>query len=250
MAGKQGGLGSNFYISGFDLSGNVNALSKISGGPAALDMTPINAFAYARAGGLRDGAMDFTTLFDSAAGQEHAALSPLPAADTIASFFAGPLGVGGAAASINCKQVDYNPGRAADGSLIFAVSTVANGFGLEWGVALTPGIRAYGGGAQFGPGLDTLASLSFGAQAYLHVVGFTGTDATVKIEDSADNSIWAAVAGFAFAQSTGTGSQRIAIANTATVREWVRASVTTAGGYSNLQFAVNLVKNPAAGVVF
>src|SRR5260370_32247349 len=136
MAGKQSGLASAFYIGGFDLSGNVNALSKISGGPAALDVTPVNASAFARLGGERDGGMDFTTLLDAAAAQEHAALSPLPTADMIASFLPGPLAIGNPAASINCKQVNYDPNRDRRGNLLFAVSCVANGFGLEWGQAL------------------------------------------------------------------------------------------------------------------
>ncbi len=97
---------------------------------------------------------------------------------------------------------------------------------------------------------DTGGSLAFGAQAYLHVFAFTGTDATIKIQDSADNITFADVAGLAFTQVTGLGAQRIAISNTATVRRYVAAAVVTAGGFTALSFAVNLHKNEVGGVVF
>lgn len=95
-------------------------------------------------------------------------------------------------------------------------------------------------------------STAFGAQAYLHAFSFTGTDVTVTIQDSADNSTFANVASFAFTQITGgTPSwQRIAIANNATLRRYVRAITTTTGGFTNLQFAVVLVRNLIAGQVF
>lgn len=249
---KQGALGSNFYIGAFDLSGNVNALSKINGGPAALDMTAINQAAYARAGGLRDGGMDFTTLFDAAAGQEHAALSPLPLADQVASFFVGPLGIGNPAASLNSKQVNYDPTRGTAGDFIFAVSCQGNGFGLEWGTALTPGRRVDGAATAAGPGnsFDTGGALAFGAQAYVHLFAFTGTSVTIKVQDSADNITFADIAGASLTTAALTTPQavRISIPNTTTVRRWI--AVATTGAFSNADFAVNVAKNPIAGVIF
>jgi len=250
--GKQGALGSNFYIGGFDLSGNVNALSKISGGPAALDMTAINQSAFARAGGDRDGGMDFTTLFDSAAGQEHAALSPEGSADQVASFFAGPLGIGNAAASLNSKQVSYDPTLGTAGDFIFAVSCQGNGFGLEWGAALTAGLRTDGAATAAGPGnsFDTGASLAFGAQMYVHLIAFTGTSVTIKVQDSADNITFADIAGTSLTTAALTVPQgvRVTIPNTTTVRRWI--AVGTVGTFSNAVFAVNVNKNPVAGVIF
>src|SRR5262249_52489991 len=247
---KQGALGSNFYIGGSDLSGNVNALSKINGGPAALDMTAISQSAFARAGGLRDGGMDFTTLFDAAAGQEHAALSPLPLTDTIASFYPGPLAIGNPAASVNCKQVNYDPARATDGAFMFSVSCEANGFGLEWGQALTPGLRTDGSAtaASSANSFDTGGSLSFGAQMYVHLTAFSGTSVTISLWDSADNVTFNAVASLTTTALTAAGAVRIAIGNTATVRRYI--AVATVGTFSNAVFAVNVIKNPIAGQVF
>lgn len=249
---KQSGLASNFYIGGYDLSGNVSALSKIGGSQAALDLTAINQSAYARAGGERDGGMDFTTLFDPAAAQEHAALSTLPTTDTIASFFPGPLGIGNPAASVNCKQVSYDPARDTNGNLIFSVSCAGNGYGLEWGQALTAGLRTDGSAtaASSANSFDTGASLSFGAQMYVHLTAFAGTSVTIKVQDSADNSSFADISGTSLttAALTSAGSVRVAIPNTTTVRRYI--AVGTVGTFSNAVFAVSVIKNALAGQVF
>ena len=75
---------------------------------------------------------------------------------------------------------------------------------------------------------DSGASLAFGAQAYLQVTGFTGTDATISVVDSADNITFAAVTGLTFAQTTAAATfQRLATANSATVRRYLGVSVST-----------------------
>src|SRR5881296_1841135 len=135
---KTSGLSDNFYIGGYDLSGDVGSLSKIGGGMAVLDVTAINKSAHERIGALRDGAIDFHSFFNTAAGQEHPVLSALPTTDVIASYFRGTT-LGNPAASMVAKQVNYDPTRATGGSLTVATNTVANGYGLEWGVQLTPG---------------------------------------------------------------------------------------------------------------
>lgn len=61
---KKSGLGDNFYIGGYDLSGDVTSVDKLSGPTALLEATTIKQTAEARLGGLRDGNMQFTTLFD------------------------------------------------------------------------------------------------------------------------------------------------------------------------------------------
>jgi len=400
---KTSGLGDGFLIGGYDLSGGVGSLSKISGGPAVLDVTPINASAHVRISGLRDGMIDFNSFFNTATGQEHPALSALPRTDVVATYLRG-TSVGSPAACQVSKQVGYNPTRATGGSLTVATNTVANAYGLEWGNQLTAGVytasnaltgqdtgfeggngnwvavtnntstnssaQAHGGtkslsmsstaggdmtsascvagsiatqgfavvpGSQvsaqawvrsavsartcsvgidwytsggafvstsYGTGVadsaaawtlisatvtapataafarvnvkvaatggaaevhyvddvvylllptswDSLASASFGAQAYLQVTAFTGTDVTVKIQDSADNVTFADVTSLAFAQTTAANTaQRISIGNTATVRRYIATALTTTGGFTALSFSVAIVKNSVAGQVF
>lgn len=248
---KVSGLGDNFWVGGNDLSGDTQSLA-VNGGPAALDLTPITVAGFFRLGGERDGAMKWVSFFNPTGA--HPVLSALPTTDTLGTYVAG-LGstvqaIGNPAACMQGLEVDYAPTRAVGGALTIAVNLTADEYGLEWGQLLTPGIRT-DVAATTGTALDGLASSSFGAQAYLHVFGFTGTDATVKLQDSADNVTFTDVASGAFAQTTaGPGWQRIALSNAATVRRYVRATTVTTGGFTSLAFAVVLVRNPIAGQVF
>ena len=250
---KTSGLGDNFYIGGYDLSGDVANLSRIGGGPGALDLTPINASAYVRLGGVRDGSIDFTTFMDvtgSPPYAEHTALSPLPTADVIATYFRGTA-IGNDAASCVAKQVNYDWTRGQDGALTGTVQCTANGSGLEWGTQLTPGRRVDGSATAAGAGnsYDTGGSLAFGAQMYVQLFAFSGTSVTISLWDSADNSSFLAVASLTTSALTSANqAARITIANNATVRRYI--AVATAGTFTNADFAVQVTKNPIAGVVF
>lgn len=250
MTSKQSGLGDRYYAGGYDISGDVNSLSNIHGGPAALDVTDITQKAHSRLGALRDGGLEAMVYMDPATAASHAALSALPRADAIVTYLRG-TGIGSPAFCCNSKQIGYDGTRGTDGSLTFKVEAQASSYGAEWGVQLTAGTRTDTAAAN-GASYDTGAALAFGGQAYLQAVTLTGTDVTVAIQDSADNATWAGVAGLAFTQITGGTplAQRIAIANTSTIRRYVRAVTSTVGGFTNFQFVVALMKNPVAGVVF
>lgn len=64
---KTGGLGDLFFVGGYDLSGNVNAITKIASPKDVLDFTTVNKSAYVRQTSLRQGEIDFTTFFDAPA---------------------------------------------------------------------------------------------------------------------------------------------------------------------------------------
>lgn len=242
---KSSGLGDAFYIAGFDASGDIGSINT-SGGPATIDVTGINKSAYERLGGLRNGTMAWSAFFNPALGSTHDQLAALPTADVICTYLRGTT-LGNPAACMVAKQINYDGNRANTGEFTFAVEAQSNGFGLEWGQTLTAGIRT-DTAATLGTSIDTTAAASFGAQAYLHVFSpFTGTDATVKIQDSADNSTFADVTGLTFTQITAApASQRLATASGATIRRYLRATTVTTGGFSALSFAVVIVKNATA----
>jgi hypothetical protein len=248
---KQSGLGDALYYGGFDMSGDIQALGNVGGGPGLLPFTDITQAAMARQGGLRDGRIEWTSFFNPgiAANAAHGLQSQLPRGDVLVTYCRGTT-LGAPAAALNGKQVNYDGTRGNDGSFTFAVSAQANSYGLEWGTLLTTGMRT-DTAATLGTSVDTGGALSFGAQAYLHLSAITGTDVTVKIQDSADNTTFADVAGLAFAQvTTGPNTQRISISNTSTVRRYVRAVTVTTGGFTSASFAVVLCKNEVAGVTF
>ncbi|MFD5564528.1 hypothetical protein [Kitasatospora griseola] len=246
---KSSGLGDNLYVGGYDLSGDIGALSKVQGGNKPIEVTGINKGAFERIGGQRDGSMAWSAFFNPDPGQAHPVLAALPRADVVATYCRG-TNLGDPCASLIAKQVNYDGNRANSGEFTFAVDAQGNAYGLEWGVQLTAGLRA-DAAATNGTAVDTAASTSFGAQAYLQVMAFTGTDVTIKIQDSADNVTFADVAGLSFTAVTAAPTtQRIATANTATIRRYVRAVTTSTGGFTSVRFAVHLTKNEIAGVIF
>lgn len=80
-----------------------------------------------------------------------------------------------------------------------------------------------------------------GAQAYLQVFSFAGTDVTVKLQHSHDNGgddAFADITGGGFTQITsGPTAQRIAVAAGTEIKRYVRAVTTTSGGFTSLVFA-------------
>jgi hypothetical protein len=246
---KQGGLGDAFYLGGFDLSGSVTALDKISGTVGTLDATTISQSAHARLFGQRDGGIDITTLFNPSGAGPFAAgpapLQTLPTADTIGTYFRGTV-IGNAAACCNAKQVGFDPTRGTDGSLTLKASLQANGFGLEWGNQLTAGLRT-DTTATTGTALDNAAGTSFGAQAYLQVTAFSGTSVHVLLEHSTDNVSFSTLIDFG-AQSA-AGASRSSVSNVTTVNRYVRATTAT-GTFTSITFALVIVRNLTAGVVF
>lgn len=241
---KISGLGENFYVDGFNISGDVGAIQSCRCPMSPLDVTAIDKSAFERIGGQRDGGMDWETWFNKAAGQQHLALSTLPTTDRIVTW-AISTSVGSIAASMKAKQINYDMTKEQNGSLHFALSSVANGYAMEWGSLLTPGVRTDTGAAN-GTALDGGASSAFGLQAYLHVFSFTGTDATIKIQESSDNGAdaYADVTGGGFTQVTAAPyTQRIATAVDLAIERYLRVATVTTGGFSSMAFAVVVVRN-------
>lgn len=243
---KQSGLGDNLYVAGYDLSGDINSLGGVGGGPAALEFTGIDKSAFERKGGVRDGRLQMTSYFNPAAGQAHPRLSLLPTTDVIMAYFRGTA-LGGASANIVAKTPNYDGTRGDNGEFKFGVEALANGYGLEWGTNLTAGKRT-DGSATNGSSVDFgTGSTSFGLQAYLHVFAFTGTSVTVKLQESSDDGsgdAWADVTGGGFTAATGITAERIATSGSQTVERYLR--VVTTGTFSNAIFAVSVNRNPVA----
>ena len=79
-------MGDNFFVGGYDLSGDVASVDKISGGPALLDVTPVSASAHVRIGGLRDGDMQFTSFFEYSGSAGSAPSFPLTTVPYTSAF--------------------------------------------------------------------------------------------------------------------------------------------------------------------
>lgn len=399
---KQSGLGDRFFVGGYDISGDVSALDTISTPIGTLDVTDITQSAHARLLGQRDGTMKFTTYMDVTAGAQAPPLPSMPTTDTQMIYCRGTA-IGNPAASMQAKQVGYDPSRSNKGDITIKTAGEGNAYGIEWGEQLTAGLYlspnslggtastfetnianwvgttncsvaqsntvahggtfslrmsstaggdmvaghcaagsvttqgfsvvpgqqvhvyawtragasprtvstgvawytsggvlvgsiAYGTGiadttvgwtivpstlvapatAAYGIGvvkvastggaaelhyvddvryitlpgvMDDGAGTAFGAQAYLQVTSFTGTDITISVQHSTDNATWTTLMSFAQV-TTANQFQRISVSNVTTVNRYVQVSITTAGGFSQAFFVVSFMRNPIAGVVF
>lgn len=82
--------------------------------------------------------------------------------------------------------------------------------------------------------VDNGAASTAGGRANLHVTAWSGTSATVKIQDSADNSSWADL--LTFSTVSATTSESVSISGT--VRRYAR--VVLSGTITSITFAVAL----------
>jgi hypothetical protein len=190
---KQSGLGDQFAFGGYLIGGDVQALT-IASPIAMLDVTDITQSAHQRLPGLRDGSIEITTYLDPAAGAAHAALSPLTRSDVIETYFRGQ-GLGNPACCLQALQLDYDPTRGNDGSLTQKVTSQGDGYGMEWGLQVTPGFRT-DTAATNGTSLNNSASTAWGGQAYLQAVALTGTNVTVTVQHAPDNATWLTLLAF------------------------------------------------------
>lgn len=241
---KSTGLGARLLVDGFNISGDVTSVGSLGGGPALLDCTGIDKEAMERKGGLLDGGAEFTSWWNPGpeADAAHLVLSTLPTAERCASYMHRNT-AGAPVASALAKQINYDSTRGDDGAFSQQTSLqISAGYPLEWGDVVTPGIVALTGPGD-GAGWDsTITSTAFGFVAYLHLLGLTGTSVTAKLQDSANGSVWADLAGGGFAAKTGRGSERIEAAGT--VRRHFR--VVTSGTFSAASLMVALYRREVA----
>lgn len=170
--------------------------------------------------GYFDGAVDAVDQVLSAAmGQNNGVLTVFPQGDTV------PAAGFGFRANEKSYDVSGDVGGVVSVS-VEAQSTVGRERVLAHHAMSTE--VATGNGTS----VDGAAASSNGGVAYLHVPDITGITAlAVKLQDSADNSVWADVAGGAFTSVTADrASQRLAI--TGTIRRYTRAVWTFTGAGS------------------
>lgn len=177
---KQSGLGDNFYVGGYDLSGDTASLDEIGGGPAPIDVTGINKSAYERIGGLRDGHIEWTSHFNPSSSHQHAVLSTLPTTDRNLMYCRGTT-LGNPAAGLVGKQLNYDWTRADDGKLTAKIRAEANAYGIEWGKQLTAGQRTDTGAAT-----GTAVEFGYSAEAFLFLDGSSGNYASTPDAASLD----------------------------------------------------------------
>lgn len=85
--------------------------------------------------------------------------------------------------------------------------------------------------------VDGGAQTTAGATAFLHVTQFSGTNATVTVEDSTDDAIFGSLV--AFTAATGVTSEKVSV--TGTVERYVRIALT--GTFTTITFVVSFARH-------
>jgi hypothetical protein len=244
---KSTGLGARLFVDGYDLSGDVGSLSRINTARNVNEVPGIDVSAQERRHAHKDGGLEYAAWFNPSAGQAHPVLSAIASTDQHV-MYCHRATIGASAAACVCKQLDYGGNRGTDGSYVLNVVAESNGYGLEWGRLLTAGKRS-DTGATNGAGVDFTAGTAFGMQAYLQVFSFTGTDASILVQASSDNGVGDAfdepAGGFTFPQVT-SAPFTARLATGSSIERYLRVATVTTGGFSEMTFAVMVVKNAAA----
>lgn len=232
------GLGAQLFVDQYDLSGDVGAVQRMALPSNVLDFTNISQSARARGYAHVDGALDFSSFFNDATGQEHEALKAKAAgADRVCSYLQGST-IGNMAFGLVAKQISFGGDRNADGSLVMTTQCLANGYGANYGEQLTAGKRT-DGSATNGASLNNGAATAFGLIVYVHLFAFTGTSVTIAVQQSSDNGGGDPFANI-LATSALTTPQAVRLATatlTTSVEQYLR--VITTGTFSSAIFAVH-----------
>ena len=126
--------------------------------------------------------------------------------------------------------------------LLSAAFTGDSAVGLGWALhAMTTD-----SGTTTGASRNDAAATTTGWQAHLHVTAVTGapTSWTVKLQDSADGTTWADVAGGAFAATNVPAAGRLVSAAAATLRQYIRYVATVVGGATpTITFGLTYARN-------
>lgn len=243
---KEHGLGNALYISGIDVSGEARNWD-VASPLQVLDVTGLRKAAFERIGGQKAGTFKWTSHFDPLSAG-YLALSALPYTDAVITLPHRET-IGSPALNLVSKQIGYNPTRDDKGQILFEIEEQTNASWSDWGVMATAGART-DTTATNGAGVDHGAAPAFavGLQAYLHVVAFTGTNITVKLQQSADDAVgdpYADVTGGSFGAIT-SAPQGLSLATSRTqaVKRWVR--VVSSGTFTSCTFLVAVVVNDVA----
>lgn len=242
---KSSGMGDQLWVGGVDLGADTNSLSSISGGNSPLMFTDITQSAMERKGGQRDGHMDVVSYFNPSAGASHATYSALPTSDVLLTY-AHTTVIGGAAANLIGKQINYDGNRAQDGSFLLNVNALANAYGLQWAFQATAGKRTdtAATAAAAVTALDQLVVSpgAFGLTMFVHLFAFTGTSVTIKLQESSDNGAdaYADVVGATTGALTTVQGLRV---QTGLINVERYIKVVTTGTFSSAIFSVSVARH-------
>lgn len=220
------------YLRGWEASNEVELADTTTEGDEAHTWTP----------GLTNGSLSLDGIFDDtvAAGGQDETLDSAKQASAASVITAAPDGfaLGKRVFSIEARESTYAVSTPVADAVSFSASWQSEGQ-TDTGVSLhdLTAVTATADGASS----DNAASSASGAVAALHVTANTrDSSTTIKIQDSADDSVWADLITFTAVGATTTTAERATASGT--VDRYTRAQWTLAAGTGSITFAAALAR--------
>lgn len=229
------------YFGQYDLTAYLGNAS-VNRSRETLDVTTFGDSDREYIGGLLSGTVTLSGFIDNASGASEPVIAAALTTSTEVPFsiFWDSDAIGSPGIAGEVWQASYENSSAVDG-----VQAIAANLSFTQQVDRSVSLHALGTETAIGNytafNYVTPATTSNGYVANLHVTaaGATGTG-TVRIEDSADGSSWLPLSGATFSNFTTATSQTII--GTGTVRQYVRAALTSARNTQT--FAVSFGRRP------
>lgn len=141
------------FAAGYDVSGDIAALSRAGGGPNLIDTSPLSLAGTRRLAGRFDGEIAASVLFNPTGA--HVPFAALPTTAVPLMFALPGTAAGDFVTMLVAKQADYSANDGNDLATLFSLSAMASeGYPLEWGKMITAGKRTDTSATASGTGID------------------------------------------------------------------------------------------------
>lgn len=216
------------------LTGYLNQV-QVSKSAQAVNVTTFGNDDKVFIAGVEEGTISLSGLFDAAGSDTelHGALGA--ASGKLLTVGVDGLTVGNRVSVAQAREASYSLQNPSNDAVRLNASFTCDG-GVRSGVSLHA-LEAETATADFAS-VDNGDSTANGGVGYLHVTAFTGTDVTIKIQDSADDAAWADL--ISFSSVTGVTQERSIVAGT--VDRYVRAQIS-GGTFTSVTFAVAFARD-------
>jgi len=230
----QHGKGAGVFVAQFDLSGDFTQYN-FSRSRQTVDVTTMGNDDRVFLSGIGEGKISVQGIYNAATDKSDEELNALDGVETVIT--ASPTAaaaIGDAAHMVNGFIENYQPRSSVNDAVRFSSGVEASAGGYV-GKVLHHNNQESSTGAS--ASIDNTAQTTNGATAFLHVTQFSGTDATVTIEDAVTEPTYGSLV--AFTQVTGLTSEKVTVAGN--VERFARINLT--GTFTTITFVVSFVRH-------
>ncbi len=228
------GKGAGVWLAQFDLSGDFTGYN-FSTGRQTADITTMGLDDRVLLTGNREGSISVQGVFNSATDKSDEEIQAIDGVETVIT--ASPTAaaaIGVRAHMVNGFLDGYQPRSSITAAVRFSAGVTAT-------AGAYPGVISQHNSQQSSVGdsasVEYGSTTANGATVFIHVTQFSGTDATMTIEDATTEPTYGSLV--AFTQVTGLTSEKVTVAGD--VLSFTRVALT--GTFTTVTFVVSLARN-------